>query len=231
MYQFLRCKNSNLFCGFHVMKLLLPSNEKKIFENSSPFVERDERKIDFEQKNNSIQVPWRWTCQFIKLHVADCNHILECGLWRYRTEHLLWTGNRCQHRYYGELNIHFQWEYCKQPSENVKRHRRKHFFTVFSFWIFKINFAFFLTKGAGCTAFLVALLSRKLELTRAEKHVHNFMMDTQLTKRVSHDRDRNLINSMMFCRFWKLCLLIFCTFEISAQKRSSECVARNMAHL
>ena len=40
-------------------------------------------------------------------------------------------------------------------------------------------------KGAGCTALLVAVVSRKLELTRAEKHVHNFMMDTQLTKRVS----------------------------------------------
>ncbi|KAH8409036.1 hypothetical protein KR009_005617, partial [Drosophila setifemur] len=38
--------------------------------------------------------------------------------------------------------------------------------------------------GAGCTALLVAVVSRKLELTRAEKHVHNFMMDTQLTKRV-----------------------------------------------
>ncbi|KPJ09921.1 Small conductance calcium-activated potassium channel protein [Papilio machaon] len=37
--------------------------------------------------------------------------------------------------------------------------------------------------GAGCTALLVAVVSRKLELTRAEKHVHNFMMDTQLTKR------------------------------------------------
>lgn len=41
------------------------------------------------------------------------------------------------------------------------------------------------TQGAGCTALLVAVVSRKLELTRAEKHVHNFMMDTQLTKRVS----------------------------------------------
>lgn len=30
----------------------------------------------------------------------------------------------------------------------------------------------------------MAVVSRKLELTRAEKHVHNFMMDTQLTKRV-----------------------------------------------
>lgn len=41
-----------------------------------------------------------------------------------------------------------------------------------------------LLQGAGCTALLVAVVSRKLELTRAEKHVHNFMMDTQLTKRV-----------------------------------------------
>ena len=40
-------------------------------------------------------------------------------------------------------------------------------------------------QGAGCTALLVAVVSRKLELTRAEKHVHNFMMDTQLTKRVT----------------------------------------------
>lgn len=41
-------------------------------------------------------------------------------------------------------------------------------------------------QGAGCTALLVAVVSRKLELSRAEKHVHNFMMDTQLTKRVSN---------------------------------------------
>lgn len=30
----------------------------------------------------------------------------------------------------------------------------------------------------------MAVVARKLELTKAEKHVHNFMMDTQLTKRV-----------------------------------------------
>uniref|UniRef100_A0A182FTH1 Calmodulin-binding domain-containing protein n=1 Tax=Anopheles albimanus TaxID=7167 RepID=A0A182FTH1_ANOAL len=41
-------------------------------------------------------------------------------------------------------------------------------------------------EGAGCTALLVAVVSRKLELTRAEKHVHNFMMDTQLTKRLKN---------------------------------------------
>ena len=39
-------------------------------------------------------------------------------------------------------------------------------------------------QGAGCTALVVAVFAQKLELTRAEKHVHNFMMDTQLTKRV-----------------------------------------------
>uniref|UniRef100_A0A4W3JFA4 Potassium calcium-activated channel subfamily N member 2 n=1 Tax=Callorhinchus milii TaxID=7868 RepID=A0A4W3JFA4_CALMI len=40
--------------------------------------------------------------------------------------------------------------------------------------------------GAGCTALVVAVVARKLELTKAEKHVHNFMMDTQLTKRVKN---------------------------------------------
>ena len=45
------------------------------------------------------------------------------------------------------------------------------------------NFRFSLhQQGAGCTALLVAVVSRKLELSRPEKHVHNFMMDTQLTK-------------------------------------------------
>lgn len=39
-------------------------------------------------------------------------------------------------------------------------------------------------QGAGCTALVVAVVARKLELTKAEKHVHNFMMDTQLSKRV-----------------------------------------------
>lgn len=52
-------------------------------------------------------------------------------------------------------------------------------------FIASANVAFcYRLQGAGCTALLVAVVSRKLELTRAEKHVHNFMMDTQLTKRV-----------------------------------------------
>ncbi|XP_061787496.1 small conductance calcium-activated potassium channel protein 1-like [Nerophis lumbriciformis] len=38
--------------------------------------------------------------------------------------------------------------------------------------------------GAGCTVLVVAVVARKLELTRAEKHVHNFMMDSLISKRI-----------------------------------------------
>lgn len=40
------------------------------------------------------------------------------------------------------------------------------------------------SQGAGCTVLVVAVVARKLELTRAEKHVHNFMMDSHISKRV-----------------------------------------------
>ncbi|CAH1800185.1 unnamed protein product [Owenia fusiformis] len=40
--------------------------------------------------------------------------------------------------------------------------------------------------GAGCTALIVAILSRKLELSRAEKYVHNFVIDVELDKRHKH---------------------------------------------
>ncbi|KAI3381917.1 hypothetical protein SNEBB_010692 [Seison nebaliae] len=40
--------------------------------------------------------------------------------------------------------------------------------------------------GAFCTALVVAVLARKLELSRAEKHVHNFMMDTALNKQLKN---------------------------------------------
>lgn len=38
--------------------------------------------------------------------------------------------------------------------------------------------------GTCASSMVVAVIARKLELTRAEKHVHNFMQDTQLTKQV-----------------------------------------------
>lgn len=36
-----------------------------------------------------------------------------------------------------------------------------------------------LLQGAGCTALVVAVVARKLELTKAEKHTHNFTRDSQ----------------------------------------------------
>ncbi|KAK1155446.1 intermediate conductance calcium-activated potassium channel protein 4-like [Acipenser oxyrinchus oxyrinchus] len=38
--------------------------------------------------------------------------------------------------------------------------------------------------GVGCTAMLVAVVSNKLALNKAEKHVHQFMMDTKYTKKI-----------------------------------------------
>ncbi|XP_032781784.2 small conductance calcium-activated potassium channel protein isoform X3 [Daphnia magna] len=59
-------------------------------------------------------------------------------------------------------------------------------------------------KGAGCTALLVAVVSRKLELTRAEKHVHNFMMDTQLTKRLKNAAANVLRETWLIYKHTKL---------------------------
>lgn len=39
-------------------------------------------------------------------------------------------------------------------------------------------------QGVCCTALLVAVVARKLEFNKAEKHVHNFMMDIQYAKEV-----------------------------------------------
>ncbi|VDM96799.1 unnamed protein product, partial [Onchocerca ochengi] len=40
--------------------------------------------------------------------------------------------------------------------------------------------------GTCTSSMVVAVIARKLELTRAETHVHNFMMDTQLIKQLKH---------------------------------------------
>lgn len=41
--------------------------------------------------------------------------------------------------------------------------------------------------GAGFTALVVAVLARKLELSRAEKCVHDFVIDVDLNKRLKHE--------------------------------------------
>ncbi|KAK4290828.1 hypothetical protein Pmani_036305 [Petrolisthes manimaculis] len=59
-------------------------------------------------------------------------------------------------------------------------------------------------QGAGCTALLVAVVSRKMELSRAEKHVHNFMMDTQLTKRLKNSAANVLRETWLIYKHTKL---------------------------
>ncbi|XP_078735472.1 small conductance calcium-activated potassium channel protein 3 [Lampetra fluviatilis] len=58
--------------------------------------------------------------------------------------------------------------------------------------------------GAGCTALVVAVVARKLELTKAEKHVHNFMMDTQLSKRIKNAAANVLRETWLIYKHTKL---------------------------
>lgn len=58
--------------------------------------------------------------------------------------------------------------------------------------------------GVSCTATMVAVLARKLELSRAEKHVHNFMMDTQLTKRLKNAAANVLRETWLIYKYTKL---------------------------
>ncbi|XP_072167049.1 uncharacterized protein [Diadema setosum] len=58
--------------------------------------------------------------------------------------------------------------------------------------------------GAGCTALVVAVLATKLELSRAEKHVHNFMMDNQLTKRLKNAAANVLRETWLIYKYTKL---------------------------
>lgn len=53
-----------------------------------------------------------------------------------------------------------------------------------------------MSQGAGCTVLVVAVVARKLELTRAEKHVHNFMMDSHISKRVKSKFNHVLLDTI-----------------------------------
>lgn len=58
--------------------------------------------------------------------------------------------------------------------------------------------------GSGCTALVVAVLARKLELTRAGKHVHNFMTDNQLTKRLKNSAANVLRETWLIYKYTRL---------------------------
>lgn len=62
--------------------------------------------------------------------------------------------------------------------------------------------------GVSCTATMVAVLARKLELARAEKHVHFFMMDTQLNKRLKNAAANVLRETWLIYKYTKLVQVI-----------------------
>ncbi|KAJ1360830.1 hypothetical protein KIN20_019915 [Parelaphostrongylus tenuis] len=57
--------------------------------------------------------------------------------------------------------------------------------------------------GTCASSMVVAVVARKLELTRAEKHVHNFMMDNQLTKKLKHSAANVLRETWLIYKFRK----------------------------
>ncbi|CAJ0961568.1 unnamed protein product, partial [Mesorhabditis belari] len=58
--------------------------------------------------------------------------------------------------------------------------------------------------GTCTSSMVVAVIARKLELTRAEKHVHNFMMETQLTKRLKHSAANVLRETWLIYKYRRL---------------------------
>ncbi|EFP12032.1 hypothetical protein CRE_30080 [Caenorhabditis remanei] len=58
--------------------------------------------------------------------------------------------------------------------------------------------------GTCASSMVVAVIARKLELTRAEKHVHNFMQDTQLTRQLKHSAANVLRETWFIFKYRKL---------------------------
>uniref|UniRef100_A0AC35GHM3 Calmodulin-binding domain-containing protein n=1 Tax=Panagrolaimus sp. PS1159 TaxID=55785 RepID=A0AC35GHM3_9BILA len=58
--------------------------------------------------------------------------------------------------------------------------------------------------GTCTSSMVVAVIARKLELSRAEKHVHNFMIDTQLTKQLKHSAANVLRETWLIYKYRRL---------------------------
>ncbi|KAF8566840.1 hypothetical protein P879_01878 [Paragonimus westermani] len=63
--------------------------------------------------------------------------------------------------------------------------------------------------GSACTALVVAVVARKLELTRAEKHVHNFMQDNKVYKQLRHSAANVLRETWLFYKHTRLVKRVF----------------------
>ncbi|PAV67719.1 hypothetical protein WR25_04231 [Diploscapter pachys] len=98
--------------------------------------------------------------------------------------------------------------------------------------------------GTCASSMVVAVIARKLELTRAEKHVHNFMMDTQLTKQLKHSAANVLRETWFIYKYRKLCekvdfakirmhqrKFLVAIYEMRRVKREQRKLAENLVSL
>ena len=70
-----------------------------------------------------------------------------------------------------------------------------------------------------------------MELTRAEKHVHNFMMDTQLTKRVSYTQIHAHMIENYKSDWIRRNMLSSYLSSLLVKKCSGQCIKRNLVNL
>ncbi|KAF7262297.1 hypothetical protein EG68_00404 [Paragonimus skrjabini miyazakii] len=70
--------------------------------------------------------------------------------------------------------------------------------------ILATHFSFARPQGSGCTALIVAVFARKLELSKAEKHVIHFMMENQLNKKVKYYAANVLRETWLIYKYTKL---------------------------
>uniref|UniRef100_A0AC34FLS1 Calmodulin-binding domain-containing protein n=1 Tax=Panagrolaimus sp. ES5 TaxID=591445 RepID=A0AC34FLS1_9BILA len=79
--------------------------------------------------------------------------------------------------------------------------------------------------GTCTSSMVVAVIARKLELSRAEKHVHNFMIDTQLTKQLKHSAANVLRETWLIYKYRRL------VDKINPIKRDQRKLAENSVSL
>lgn len=141
--------------------------------NSTSFERKDKSVLveswferEFMSLNNSTQVPRRRTCKFIKLYVADCDHLFECWLRRYRPQHILRPRYCCQYWNYGKLcsifvNVHAP---SLTKMENLSSNRSRSLSYVFEFTISNCDVSFDLFPMTGSR---MHSLSRRTAVTKA----------------------------------------------------------------
>ena len=139
----------------------------------------------------SALIAWPGPC------IVDCCDVFCDWLRRYRAIHRMWPDycnwnwtDRCRCVYTSCIHLLLKIIFSQVTWLRAIRNFNEYLYTYFRFF-------------QGCTALTVAVLASKLELSRAEKHVHNFMLDSQLAKDVCQNDADNcdeipLLSTLLF---------------------------------